>query len=118
MKNNEAITPKGRDLRDHAVWDMWKELLPKDDKEIVCKAAMVYVESEDTLMLIFPHVCQAELGADGFSRVVDAIRSFYDANRQRWMVTITDLNSPGLPPRDAVIPNIVVEIAHPKSMIH
>ena len=71
-----------------------------------------------SLVLVFPHECLEEIGTDGFSRLVDAIRSFYDSNRQRWMGHIEDLSSPGLPPRDAVIPNIVVEIAQPRSMIH
>lgn len=118
MSENQGKKPESRDLRDSAVWEKWKALLPTDDKEIVERAAMVYVESEDTLILVFPHACQEELGTDGFSRLVDAIRSFYDSNRQRWMGTIEDLSAPGKPPRDSVIPNIIVEIAQPRSLVH
>lgn len=118
MNEHQGKKAESRDLRDSDVWEKWKALLPEDDKEIVEKAAMVYVESDDTLILVFPHACQEELGTDGFSRLVDAIRSFYDSNRQRWMGTIDDLAAPGKPPRDSVIPNIIVEIAQPRSLIH
>ncbi len=118
MTDNQLKKPDSRDLRDSEVWEMWKKLLPDDEKEIVMKAAMAYVESDDTMILVFPHSCQEELGAEGFSRLVDAIRAFYDSNRQRWMGNINNLANPGQPPRDSVIPNIVVEIAQPRSMIH
>ena len=118
MSDNEKENQPSRDLRDSTVWALWQDMLPEDDRWLVKQAAMTYVPVEDALILMFPFASQAELGDEGFSRVVDAIRSFYDANRQRWMVGIEDLRKAGKPPREAIMPNIVVEVAPPISQVH
>ena len=118
MSDKENEEQPSRDLRDSTVWALWRDMLPEDDRWLVKQAAMTYVPVEDTLILMFPFASQAELGDEGFSRVVDAIRSFYDSNRQRWMVGIEDLRKAGKPPRDAIMPNIVVEVAPPISQVH
>jgi hypothetical protein len=106
------------DLRDQAYWRLWVKLLPGEEREMILPAAMQYVGPEDTLVLLFPFDSQGQIGEDGFGRIVDAIRDFYNAKRQQWMVSLKDIESAGKPPLAVTMPRILIELAPPRTRNH
>jgi len=106
------------DLRDQAYWSLWVKLLPSEEREMILPAAVQYCSPEDTLVLLFPFDSQGQIGDDGFGRIVDTIRDFYNAKRQQWMVGLDDIASAEAPPLDVTMPRILIEIAPPQTRNH
>ena len=109
---------KTPDLRDQAYWSLWVKLLPSEEREMILPAAMQYFVHEDTLVLLFPFDSQGRLGDDGFGRIVDTIRDFYNAKRQQWMVGLEDIECAGAPPLAVTMPRILIELAPPRTKNH
>lgn len=81
------------------------------------RATMHYVGEEDTMILLFGNE-SLRLGEEGFSRVVDAIRSFYDANRQNWILAMKKLEAGIQPPLEVIMPRVIIEVAPPRASSH
>jgi len=109
---------ENRDLRDQTYWRMWVKLLPKEEQMMILPAAMQYIGPEDTLVLLFPFDSQGQIGEEGFGRIVDTIRDFYNAKRQQWMVGLENIELAAAPPLAVTMPRILIELAPPRTRNH
>jgi hypothetical protein len=106
-------------LRNPKGWARWVAVQAPADAAVLRKAAMQYVAHEDTIQLLFEHDCLEIRSRHASARICDLVQRFYDASRRAWLDTLdrtsTDFK---IPPEEAIMPRLQIEIAPPRSHSH
>jgi hypothetical protein len=106
-------------LRNPKGWARWVALQAPADAAVLRKAAMQYVAHEDTIQLLFEHDCLEIRSRHASARICDLVQRFYDSSRRAWLDTLdrtsTDFK---MPPEEAIMPRLQIEIAPPRSHSH
>lgn len=106
------------DLRNRDFFEQWATSLPLAERDLLNHAAMEYLQSDDTIRIVFVHDSSLHSERSGaWDRLTGHIRAHYDECRAHWMIHAfpqPDL----LAPKAVIMPRVIFQIADPKHATH
>jgi hypothetical protein len=106
------------DLRNTAGWQKWIDQLPTELHDLAHKAGMLYLEAEDSLLLVFPGSAHGAFDLSAVEDLIDEVKSYYDDRRSSWLETVTGEILGTDVPKDLIMPRIVIELGSPTKWSH
>ncbi len=106
------------DLRDACGWQKWICQLPVPLKELAQQAGMLFLEEEDSVLLVFPHAAHESTDVKDLENLVEELKSFYDQRRAQWLNTVSGELVGSDVPKSVIMPRVVFEIASPSTACH
>ncbi len=105
--------PGIRDLRERGSWLQWVASQEEDLKSMLGMAGFAYDPPTDSISLVFANSALRCMTESTCERIVELIRSFYEVRLRDWVAGRERLPEGVFPPREAVMPNLSIEIAPP-----
>lgn len=110
--------PASEDLRDSSFFVNWAERLPAFPRELLRKALVEYLDSDDTLRITFPDAMREFVSREEVRfEVMTYIRTFYEDGIQQWIAS-GDFVPGREAPRRFVMPRVIFQVAPSREKVH